>query len=37
MEKFDLREKASIDYNEYDFDYVINSSKNVKELVKIYE
>lgn len=36
-EKFDLREKASIDYDDYDFDYVISSSKNVKELVKFYE
>lgn len=36
-DKFDLREKASIDYKEYEFDYVISSSENVKELVKIYE
>ena len=36
-DKFDLREKASIDYDENDFDYVISSSENVKELVKIYE
>ena len=36
-DEFLLREKASIDYKEYDFDYVISSSKDVKELVKIYE
>ena len=36
-EKFDLREKASIDYDKNKFDYIINSSDKVKELVKIYE
>ena len=36
-EKFDLREKASINYDKNKFDYVISSGENVKELVKIYE
>ena len=30
--EFDLREKASIDFNREDFDYVINS--NDKEIIK---
>ena len=36
-EEFNLREKASIDYDKNEFDYVISSSENVRELVKIYE
>lgn len=35
-DKFDLREKASIDFNKKDFDYVLESSdeENIKRLVK---
>lgn len=36
-EKFDLREKASIDYDKNDFDYVINDNYDIRKLVKIYE
>lgn len=38
-ESFNLREKASIDYNEKDFDYVIkdNNKENIKRLVKLYD
>lgn len=36
VEQFDLREKASIDYNEEDFDYVLKSSQEIKK-VKLYE
>ena len=36
-EKFDLREKASIEFDEDDFDYVLkeNDEKTVKSLVKL--
>jgi hypothetical protein len=38
-EVFDLRESASIDYDENQFDYVLktNNKEDVEKMVKIYE